>query len=133
LEVWVRAVLAVQGIIMVVLGIALFLAPATFAPLWPWQLTPLTGRAVGAWLIGLGIATLHANWENDWQRGEALLVSSIAFGILEFITLARFPSAVNWGRINTWMYVLFLASILAIGTYGLWRIRPTRKAGTLGT
>lgn len=43
---------------MLILGVALFVAPLGAGVLWPWELTPLTGRAVGAWLIGLSAAKL---------------------------------------------------------------------------
>ena len=38
----------------------LLIAPTAVMALWPWTLTALTGRAIGAWLIGLGIAAGHA-------------------------------------------------------------------------
>jgi hypothetical protein len=123
LETWVRVVLVAQGAVMLILGIGLFLAPTVFASMWPWQLTPLTGRAIGAWLVGLGIATLHANWENDWLRGFPASVSYTALGVLQLIALARFGDAVAWGSASTWVYLLFLVSVPAIGVYGLVRVR----------
>jgi hypothetical protein len=111
---------------MLALGIALFLAPTTFAPLWPWQLTALTARAIGVWLIALGMTTLQADWENDWLRNFAASVSSIALGVLELAALARFSGSVDWGKTNTWIYSLFVSSILAMGVYGLW---SARRAG----
>jgi hypothetical protein len=105
---------------MLVLGIGLFLLPETFAPLWPWQLTPLTGRAVGAWLIGFGIATLHADWENDWTRAYAAALACITLGVLELVALLRFPGTLNWSRVNSWIYLLFMLSVLFVGIYGLW-------------
>jgi hypothetical protein len=50
---WLRFVLGIQAAIMLIWGTALFLVPQTMATLWPWALTPLTGQAVGAWLIGV--------------------------------------------------------------------------------
>ena len=56
LPAWLYAVLAVQAAVLVGLGIALFAAPVAAAPLWPWKLTPIMAQAIGAWLIGLGVA-----------------------------------------------------------------------------
>ncbi len=50
---------------MIGFGGALFLAPELAGPLWPWALTILTARMLGAWLIGLGLAAAQALWEND--------------------------------------------------------------------
>src|SRR5262249_48652167 len=38
---WLSAVLAVQAIVLLGVGIALFVAPAQTAPIWPWHLTPM--------------------------------------------------------------------------------------------
>jgi hypothetical protein len=132
---WARGVLAVQGGLMLVLGIGLFLVPETFAPLWPWPLTPLTGRAVGAWLIGFGIATLHADWENDWKRAQAAALACIALGVLELVALLRFPGTLDWAGVDSWVYVLFLLSVLAVGVYGFWnasRAKTTRPITLAG-
>src|SRR5436309_1916393 len=59
--VWMRAIVLGQGAGMLVFGVGLFSLPTVVAPLWPWALTPLTARAIGAWLIGIGFAALHAN------------------------------------------------------------------------
>ncbi|MGB3713673.1 MAG: hypothetical protein WA996_04510, partial [Candidatus Promineifilaceae bacterium] len=64
-----RTILYLQALIMVGLGIALFIAPVPTGELfWPWHLSALTGRAIGAWLIGIGTAAGHMANENDWWR-----------------------------------------------------------------
>lgn len=128
LEAWVRVVLAVQGVTMLATGIGLFLAPAAFSSLWPWQLTPLTSRAVGAWLIGLGVAVLQAYWENDQNRVRVATVSYAAIGVLQLIALIRFTDTVDWGKANTWIYLLFLVSMLAIGVYSLWKVNLAKTS-----
>lgn len=57
--------LAVQAGTLLGFGLTLFVAPEATATLWPWALTPLTGRAVGAWLLGLGVAAAQACAEDD--------------------------------------------------------------------
>ena len=53
-----RAGAAAIGLALGLFGLGLFIAPRTFDGLWPWPLTPLTARAVGAWLVSLGVALL---------------------------------------------------------------------------
>src|SRR4051812_1639194 len=55
-----RTALAAQGVVMLGVGIALFLAPSDAKDLWAWMLTPLTARAVGAFVTGFGITALLA-------------------------------------------------------------------------
>ena len=49
-------------------GVALLLAPEWAAEAWAWPLTPLTARAIGAWLVGLGWAAAHARLVDDRSR-----------------------------------------------------------------
>jgi hypothetical protein len=108
---------------MMGLGIALFLAPPTFAGLWPWALTPLTARAVGAWLIGLGFAVAHAAWENDWELIGIAMIGDIVAGGLQLLVLARFAGTLQWAAPNAWVYLVFLLAMVGIGAYGVYATR----------
>lgn len=123
---WLRIVLGLHAVVMLSLGLSLFLNPGATLALWPWMLTPLTARAIGAWLLGLGLAAAHATAANDWGRVAVATHSYILLGILEFVALIRYPNTVDWGRPTTWVYILFLASFLLVGVYG-W-ITATRTA-----
>jgi predicted outer membrane lipoprotein len=132
LQPWVRLVLFAQGAVMLVLGIGFFLVPETFNPLWVWALTPLTGRALGAWLIGLGIAAVHAGVENDWARLRAIMAGYVVFAVLQGVALMRYPTAdgLNWSAPNTWIYVAFLLSFLFVGVFGVLQVRAARRSPT---
>jgi len=122
---WVRLALAIHALIMIPLGIALLVAPDATIGIWPWKLTPLVGRAIGAWSLALGVAAAHATWENDWARVQVATMSYTVFGVFELIALARYTGSVDWGTPKAWVYVLFLVSVLVVGVYG-WR-RSSRE------
>lgn len=133
---WVRAVFIVQAIIMIPLGIAFTLIPTTVTPvIWPWTLSALTGRAIGAWLIGIGIAAGHMAAEAGWERIYGGLVGYLVFAALELLALARFAFAtypesgepvVDWTDMRAWVYLLFLASMLLVSLYGWTKARNRR-------
>ena len=123
LPTWMRFTLGTQATIMLVLGTALFVAPQTTAKLWPWPLTPLTGRAVGSWLVGIGIAAAHMCWENDYQRVYAGISSYAVLGALQLLAVARYADTVNWSGIAAWLYVVFVLSVLGSGVYGWFEAR----------
>jgi hypothetical protein len=108
---------------MLAVGVALFVVPLVAAVLWPWELTPLTGRAVGAWLIGLGVAAAHMAWERDWRRVLPASTMFAIFGALELVVLLRFLRGLEWDATRAWIYCLFLLSMLAVGLYGLYAAR----------
>jgi hypothetical protein len=127
---WMRLLLTSQAAVMLLLGTALFILPTDVSPIWPWALTPLTGRVVGAWLVGIGTVAAHAAWENDWMRVENMMINYLAFGVLQFIALLRYPDAVAWDSPSSWLYVLFQLTVLGAGLYGWPVARRTRLSLT---
>jgi hypothetical protein len=111
----VRWMLLAQGTILGAIGLALLLAPSTIAPLWPWSLMPLCARAIGAWLVSLGVAAAHAAWENDYQRISPAAVSYLVLVALQLVALARFPEDFAWGSRAGMLYLAFLAWMLGLG------------------
>lgn len=137
LPTWFRAVLVVEGAIMVGIGGALLLAPALTRGLWPWPLTELTAQAIGAWGVGVGFGNVHAAAEDDWQRIRAGIPALFGIGLLTLIALARFSATVAWERAASWWLAGFLFCLLLTGAYGAWRgwlrrnglARPLPSAG----
>lgn len=127
LSAWVRVVLIVQAAIMLPIGIGLFFFPLEVAAIWPWGLTALTGRAVGAWLISIGVIAAHAAYENDWSRLRPFAASTTLLAVMQLIALLRFGSEIDWGSLGGWLYLLFLLSIGIIGVAGLLQERNQPK------
>jgi len=120
---WMRIAGLLQGGGMLVFGAGLLLVPTVLSPLWPWDLTPLTARAIGAWFVGIGFAALHAIRENDLLRIRPLAGGYVAFAVLELAAIARYAGDVNWGAPAAWVYLIFLLSILPVGVFGWFRSR----------
>src|SRR5436309_12880670 len=97
---------------MLAVGVGLFLAPDVVKQIWPWGLTPLTARAIGAWLIGIGFAAFHASRENDFLRIPPLAGGYIAFSVLQCIAWARYAGDVKCSAPAAWLYLPSLGSIL---------------------
>jgi hypothetical protein len=113
---WLRGALALQAATLLLVGVALFAYP-TGVP-WPWMLTPLTGRAVAAWLIGIGVILAHMVWENEYSRVRNAMLSLALVAALQLGGLARFAATVNWGYPATGLYLFFLLSAVAVGMFG---------------
>lgn len=111
----VLALVAIQAAILLALGIVLFVIPSVGAELWPWKLTPLAGRAIGAWLLGLGVAAAQVLRENDVVRVRPVQVSVVLFVALQLIALARYPGGVSWDDPRTIGYLAILGLFLSVG------------------
>ncbi len=115
---WGRLALVVSALVLLLVGGLLFVAPAAMAPLWPWDLTPLTSRAVGTWLFAIGFALAHAAWENDYARIAAGAKAYTVFAVFALLAVVRFPGNVHWDRPGAWLYLIFLVFALLLGGYG---------------
>jgi hypothetical protein len=122
-----RVTMLVQGAVMLLVGVALFVRPGLAAVLWPWPLTPLTARMVAAWLLGFGLAVGLAGLEANLARLDVAAVAYGLLAVLELVVLARYPETVRWGSVAAWVYLAMAVSILASSAYGLSRLRRGRR------
>lgn len=124
-----RVMLAGIGVVLLVLGAGLFVVPLDIGAAWPWQLTELTGRAIGAWLVAVAGLLAAMLWENDRARirlGTYLLVT---FPVLAGIAIARYATELDWARPGAPGLLTGLAAVLAAGLWGL-RL-STRRGSTV--
>lgn len=125
---WILAVVAVEAVVLFGIGVALFAAPARTAGWWPWPLTPLTARAVGAWCLGLGVAAAQACVERDVRRLRPAALAFVVFGLLQAVALLRHGDVLDPDRPVTWVYVAFLVLATAIGLVVLLLARRADRA-----
>ena len=131
-----RAATAVLGGVMVVLGVGLFVHPAWGRTVWPWLLTPLTARAVAAWLVGWGIVHLVAVVVDDWGALRSTTASLAVLAVLLLGALARYGDEIAWERPVAVIYLVVVAVLLGGSAYGVVRSNPavvaSPRAGTTG-
>jgi hypothetical protein len=120
---WLRVALGLQAAVLLVFGVLLFAAPVGMHSIWPWPLTPLTGRAIGAFLCGFGVAAAFAVREDDLDRLHGSALAWGALGALELLAVAVYGDDLAASEPATALYVAFFASVLALGAYGALRGR----------
>ena len=114
LPVLLRLILGVVGVITLLVSLFLFLFPQTMISLWPWTLTPLTARVLGAMfalpgMVGLGIA-LDPRWS-----AARIILQSQAFSILMIlIAVARAWADLNPSTLAAWLFIGGLVGILVL-------------------
>ena len=116
----IRMVLVALAVVLLVLGTALLVAPGRFDGAWPWPLTPLTGRAIGAWLVSLGFGAAHARVIDDPVSVRPLAVTGVVFGVLQAVALLRHGGELAWDDPAAWGYVLGLAVLTGAGAWTWW-------------
>ena len=124
------AILALQAGVMTLLGVALIIAPLDAAALWPWPVTALTGRAIGVFVLAQGALIFTVCRERDWGRVRPAMLQYALLGVLHLVAVARFADTVEWDRPAAFLYPVFVASVLAMGLYGVGRVVGAVRNGT---
>jgi hypothetical protein len=113
-----RAVLVFEALVLAGVGVWLFVAPDSADSLWPWTSTPLTARAIGAFLAGFGAAAAQAAWENDITRLTGSAYAYATLGLLELVAVLRYPDELDGSGARGVVFVGFAALVLLTGLAG---------------
>jgi hypothetical protein len=115
----VRILPVLIGLAALATGALLYLSPEAVLDVWPWELTPLTARVVGAVLTLPGIVSLWLAFESRWSSFRLLFqaqLASLAFICLALV-LAR--ADLEWSRPATAWFVagIVLAFLVYLAFY----------------
>jgi hypothetical protein len=106
--------MVVAGGLSVVMGAFLYLFPQRAIDSWPWHLTPLTARMLGA-IFALGLAGLGAAWERRWSSARILV--EVAGIMLVLILVAGLRAHREFDAANplTWLLAAgFVGTAVAV-------------------
>lgn len=120
-----RWLLAGLALALLATGAALLVAPEQARDVWSWPLTPLTARAVGAWLVGLGWAAGHACLIDDRDDVRPLGLTGATFVVLQAVALARYGDALDR---SGWEVVAYLVGLGWIAVVSAWILGLRRGA-----
>ena len=110
-----RALLLVEGCLLVALGVVLF-GGAERAEFWPWRLTDLTARAISAWLLALGAMLALCASEREVARTRYALHSVATAALFWVLAVLRFRGSVQWdlgGAMTVAAPVVLIATVIA--------------------
>ena len=99
------------GVLAVAMTVFLFVFPQRAIDLWPWTLTPLTARVMGA-IFALGLAAVGAFTERRWSAYRLMVQVEIVMLVL--ILAAGVRSAGDWDPSNvlTWLFAAGFTGVL---------------------
>jgi hypothetical protein len=122
------AVITAVGVLACLTAALLFALPAWAATVWPWPLTPLTARVVGA-IFALGFAAVQLPADRRWT--SARLLVQVALIMLALMTVAAARSLADFAadRPLTWVMAVGLPGTL-IGLAALYWRREFSRSGS---
>lgn len=115
LPAWVSAACAAMAVGLLVIGTWLLIAPQQVDGWWPWDLTALTGRAIGAWFVGLGVSAVSTVMERDARRARPVAVGAVVLPLLTIVAIGRYPTDVTWDSPGTAVLVTLMLTWAVLG------------------
>ena len=123
-----RWVVVVIGFLALVQGLVMFLAPGLIAPFWPWSVTALSCRVIGA-MFCLGVAGLVVLTDPRWRTIKLLF--QVEMIMVTLMLFAAFRAVPEFDPHNglTWLLGGGFVAILA-GSIYLWVVMTARARRT---
>jgi hypothetical protein len=113
-----RWIVGLIGLLALVQGIVMFLAPTQVIGIWPWMLTPLTCRVVGA-VFCLGSAGIGVLVDPRWSSVKLMLQVEALMVTLMLIAAVRARTQFFTDRPVTWLMLGGFVAVL-LGSAYLW-------------
>ena len=127
-----QLVMAGVGALAVVMGLYLSLAPTQAIKVWPWMITPLTSRVLGA-IFMLGVAGLGVLTDARWSAARLMLRVEVFMLSLVLVAAARARSDFDATNPLTWSLLVGFAAAVAGAIIVSWdmdkRAGSDRSAG----
>ena len=121
--------IGVLGIAALATSLFLFLVPTAAIAIWPWTLTELTARVMGA-IFALGIAGLGAFTDKRWTSMRILLQVAAFMLVLILIAAIRAHGDFDTTKPLTWVFAAGFVA-MAVGTVVLYaRMERHSASGT---
>jgi succinate-acetate transporter protein len=92
-------------------GLLLFLLPDVAIKVWPWTLTPLTARVMGAIFV-LGLAAVGAFTERRWSAFRLMLQVAALMLALILAGGVRAAGDLDGSNILTWLFAAGFVGLL---------------------
>ncbi len=107
-----RAVIGGTAFASLALGLFLFLLPEEAIDLWPWSLTPLTARVMGA-VFCLGVAGAVILSDPRWSTARIMLQTEQVMVLLILLAAARARDELDGSKPFTWLLLGGLLGVLS--------------------
>ncbi|MCA1657530.1 MAG: hypothetical protein LC713_07475, partial [Actinobacteria bacterium] len=122
-----RLVMGATGAVAVTAGLFLFLFPQRAIDVWPWHLSPLTSRVLGA-IFMLGIAGLGVLRDARWTAARLMLQVQVFMLALILLAAARAHAEFDASNPMTWLLLGgFLGAMLCAAALSVVMERGDRR------
>jgi hypothetical protein len=100
---WQKTYLGIQGIVLVLLGGVLFVAPALAAAVWPWALNETLAQVYAGPMLAYGAVSLLAS-RGGYTQARLPMLGALVFAILVLIASVLHRAVFSAQAVSTWVW-----------------------------
>lgn len=109
-----RALFVCIGVVTLTVGVGMFIWPQLAIPVWPWMLTPLTARMVGALFTLPGVVGLLIARDGRWSATRTLVQAQLIGIALILLGALRDRASFDFSNFPAWGFVCGLSAMFAL-------------------
>lgn len=94
------------GVAVLLFAVVSFIFPTLIISVWPWTLTPLTGRVLAGWLSLVGVGGLAMSFDNRWSTWRMPLESNWIWYVLVLVAAWLNPTDFKPGALIVFSIIL---------------------------
>jgi hypothetical protein len=136
---WARYYLLLQGGLLVILSLAMLLAPAAMVALWPWKIGPLMAQLYSAPFLSYGVGSLALARRRHWLDVRVAVRATLVFTVGVLLASLIHHDFFSLENLSTWFWFGgFAIAIVALSlmTKRAWqseRLANGRQQATFST
>jgi hypothetical protein len=107
----VRRILGVVGVVLAFVSLLLLVSPDTMIPTWPWRLSPLTSRVMGAMFVLPGLVGIGIWLDGRWSATRYILEAQIGAIVLILLAAVLARDDFDWSKFTAWTFTGGMAAL----------------------
>jgi hypothetical protein len=123
---WAGRLLAVQGILLSAVGVALLVAPGAMAVVWPWPVTTLLAQIYFAPLLAYGVGSVLLGRARTWRESRIGVAGIGLFALLAVVGSILHRDLFDSGDPAAWVWFGALGAVAVLAMVLLASVRSPR-------
>jgi hypothetical protein len=116
-----RLAIGSLGAVLAAASVILLIAPQVMIPVWPWTLSPLTGRVMAAMFALPGLVGLGVAGDGHWSSASIIFQAQVLSILLFLVAMVRASDEIQWSQLGSWTFLAGLLLVMLIIGWAAWQ------------
>ena len=112
-----RWLLGLEGAALLGMGALMLLAPGGAEEVWPWAISALTSRALGAFVLGVGLVAVMVARQDQLAVFSGMVAAYVALGLLQLLAVALHSPDLGDDDLGIAVYLAFWVLVVVTAAY----------------